>query len=294
MATRNLTAQFLKLRNERGGIRRPRPSGAVSDDKPLIGADSAGAGFDRSSLPPLWVDAVDAIHEDVDSIRRKMRQLEDLHKRRLMVSFDDTEMHADRDIDLMTRDITKTFRMAEEKLQRFSTRAPGVSDAESSVRKNIQRSLAQTLQQLSMAFRRSQKEYLTQLKSQKQGAGSVDILGADERKPVDTGFSDDQMLDLEMMEQHAEERDQEIQNIARSIEELAQVFKELAALVIDQGTILDRIDYNLEQAMERTNEGMKHLIKAEEHQKSARATKCIVFLIILIAIMTGIIIVRKS
>lgn len=68
-----------------------------------------------------------------------MRQLEDLHKRRLMVSFDDTETHADRDIDLLTRDITKTFRMAEEKLQRFSTRAPGVSDAESSVRKNIQR-----------------------------------------------------------------------------------------------------------------------------------------------------------
>lgn len=71
MATRNLTAQFLKLRNERGGIRRPRPSGTVSDDKPLIGADSAGAGFDRTSLPPLWVDAVDAIHEDVDAIRRK-------------------------------------------------------------------------------------------------------------------------------------------------------------------------------------------------------------------------------
>jgi hypothetical protein len=44
-------------------------------------------------------------------------------------------------------------------------------------------------------------------------------------------------------------RDKEIQQIARSIEELSQIFKELAILVIDQGTILDRIDYNMEQVV---------------------------------------------
>ena len=41
------------------------------------------------------------------------------------------------------------------------------------------------------------------------------------------------------------ERDEEIVRIAKSIEELAAIFKELAVLVIDQGTILDRIDYNM-------------------------------------------------
>ena len=44
------------------------------------------------------------------------------------------------------------------------------------------------------------------------------------------------------------ERDEEIQKIARSIQELSDIFKELAVLVIDQGTILDRIDFNMEQA----------------------------------------------
>ena len=34
---------------------------------------------------------------------------------------------------------------------------------------------------------------------------------------------------------------------AQSIEELSEIFKELAVLVIDQGTILDRIDFNMEQ-----------------------------------------------
>lgn len=48
---------------------------------------------------------------------------------------------------------------------------------------------------------------------------------------------------------------------AKSIEELAQIFKELAVLVIDQGTVLDRIDYNMEMAVERTKQGMVELEK---------------------------------
>eukprot|EP00438_Fugacium_kawagutii_P005818 Skav230521 [mRNA] locus=scaffold4943:110791:111009:+ [translate_table: standard] len=41
---------------------------------------------------------------------------------------------------------------------------------------------------------------------------------------------------------------QEIDHIASSIADLHCIFKELAVHVIDQGSILDRIDYNIEQA----------------------------------------------
>ena len=57
------------------------------------------------------------------------------------------------------------------------------------------------------------------------------------------------------------ERDNEIAQIAGSIEELATIFKELAVLVIDQGSILDRIDYNMEQVVERTEKGLLELEK---------------------------------
>lgn len=90
------------------------------------------------------------------------------------------------------------------------------------------------------------------------------------------------------------ERDVEITRIAKSIEELAAIFKELAVLIIDQGTILDRIDYNMETAVASATEGVKHLQKAEEHQKNALSVKCIILLCVLIAIMVGILIWKHS
>jgi hypothetical protein len=102
------------------------------------------------------------------------------------------------------------------------------------------------------------------------------------------------IINVYLANQLVNQRDEEITKIAKSIEELAQIFKELAVLVIDQGTILDRIDYNMENAVEHAKEGVKQLYKAEEHQKKNLAIKCIILLVILNIIMICILVWKHS
>lgn len=45
-----------------------------------------------------------------------------------------------------------------------------------------------------------------------------------------------------------EERNEEIRKIVQSIYELSDIYKELGELVLVQGSLLDRIDANIEQS----------------------------------------------
>jgi syntaxin 16 len=62
-------------------------------------------------------------------------------------------------------------------------------------------------------------------------------------------------LSLEAINQ----RDREITSIAESITDLAIIFKDLSAMVIDQGTLLDRIDYNVETMANEMEAAVKEL-----------------------------------
>ncbi len=64
---------------------------------------------------------------------------------------------------------------------------------------------------------------------------------------ITEGLCHVQTLRVDTMDAFAQERDREVRNILQSINDLAQIMKDLSVLVIDQGTIVDRIDYNMEQ-----------------------------------------------
>merc|ERR1712007_148833 len=101
-----------------------------------------------------------------------------------------------------------------------------------------------------------------------------------------------QMHELEGMEVNASQRSAEIDQTASSISDLHTIFKELAVLVIDQGSILDRIDYNIEQVVVQSKEANVQLQKAEKSQKSNRAMKCIFLLVALNLILIFVLIIK--
>jgi syntaxin 16 len=105
-------------------------------------------------------------------------------------------------------------------------------------------------------------------------------------------FTTQQLAVVDDLTMAVQSRDQEIVKIAQSIEELGSIFKELAVLVIDQGTILDRIDYNMEAVVEHTKTGIKQLEKAEKSQRNARPLRCIICLSCTIFVLLAILILK--
>ena len=61
------------------------------------------------------------------------------------------------------------------------------------------------------------------------------------------------------------QRDRELTEIAKSIAQLAELFKDLSALVIDQGTLLDSVEYNIEQTAVQMSEAVKELNLATQY-----------------------------
>lgn len=64
---------------------------------------------------------------------------------------------------------------------------------------------------------------------------------------------------LESNEATIDQREREVNQIAKSIHQLAEIFRDLQTLVIDQGSMLDRIDYNIEQTTVQVKEAVVQL-----------------------------------
>lgn len=89
------------------------------------------------------------------------------------------------------------------------------------------------------------------------------------------------------------QREREISRLAMGILEISTIFKEMETLIVDQGSMLDRIDYNLTRTVEDLKSSDKELLKAQSYQK--RTTKCkIIFLLSLVVLALFIFVLFRS
>ncbi|OQR99676.1 syntaxin-like protein [Achlya hypogyna] len=244
---------------------------------------------------PSWTQAVDVANECMTQLQQKLEYLQKMHTRRLMVRFDDSESQHDSDIDAMTQDISQLFHRAEAALHKVTreplTAASIPSSAERTVRVNVQRALASKLQDLSARYRRSQREYMETLRSQRHV--SNEVFGLD-RHPADEARQLLQYQHHDHDDYTIQAREREIHKIAKSIVDLSTVFKELANMVIDQGTVIDRIDYNMDLVVTRVQSGLKELHRAEKFQNNTRPTRCIYLLLSLISLCFMILLMKHA
>lgn len=90
------------------------------------------------------------------------------------------------------------------------------------------------------------------------------------------------------------QREREITDIAQGIIELADIFKELQSMIIDQGTMLDRIDYNVERMAVDVKAADKELKVASGYQRKGTKRRIIFLLILLVVGMFILLMVKPK
>lgn len=249
-----------------------------SDDKQQA---SSGA-----PTAPSWVHVVQHFNELERSVTVRLERLYAAHREVFAPKFG-TDAPEESEEELQARsdkiaDDIKKFLNELQRLVATGVRVPDNANVdELRAAENVKRHLSSRLSVHLRAFSDSQEQFAKQLKNRdakrKQfSIGSADVrerLEREERtsKYLTQGYSQVEINELLMMEDQALETSREVQNIMAQVNELNQMFKDMHDLVVEQGTVLDRIDFNIEQAADKVSKGLVELRKAREQQK-----KCVV------------------
>ncbi|XP_066521151.1 syntaxin-16 isoform X5 [Hoplias malabaricus] len=301
MATRRLTDAFLLMRNNAIQNRQLVAEQLVDDRMALVSGISldpeAAVGVTKR-LPPKWVEGVDEIQYEISRIQQKMKELATLHDKHMNRPTLDDSSEAEHAIEITTQEITQMFHRCQRSVRGLQSRCGHCTQQEEKLLRNIVSSLALSLQELSTGFRHTQSSYLKRMKNREERSrhffDSGPLMEEDEDIALyERGFTDDQLALVEQNSVMVEEREREIRQIVQSISDLNEIFRDLGGMVVEQGTVLDRIDFNVEQACVKTEDGLRQLQKAEQYQKKNRKMLVILILFVIVVILIVILFATK-
>lgn len=244
-----------------------------------------------------------------------MDELLSLHTRQLLRPNFDENIDDGEEMKKLSQEISKLITSTHRHIQCIRSSTDVGSKQEQSLTANVLMYLMITLQDLTIKFRNCQNTYLKQtnlreersqkifdaFKNSQQNTESsigsqasskpnnkfsfcnedVDETNLDEyfQRPTSERMTEYQVqLFKEESTRLIQSRDEKVTKIVQSIYELNDIFKDLSQLVLEQGTILDRIDYTIEQTETKVSEGLRQLHRAEVYQKKNHKM-CVVVLL---------------
>ncbi|OQE47246.1 hypothetical protein PENCOP_c001G02459 [Penicillium coprophilum] len=268
-------------------------------------------------LPPRWVDVQEEVSELLSEIAQNSAQLDKLHQKHLLPGFGDEDLRKQDEgvIERLTQEVTRSFHRCQRSIMRIETMVAeskahgGVTSGEETMAKNIQISLAARVQEASARFRKKQSTYLRKLRDLEGIATPFDGTPTQAQNP----YTDPSMMESDadrsfsqtMLQQTSQrqtgqndaaiaQREREINDIAKGIIELSDIFRELQSMIIDQGTMLDRIDYNVERMGTEVKAADKELKVATNYQKRTTKRKIMLLLLLIVVGMIIVLVVKPK
>ena len=261
--------------------------------------------FDQIELQDLsynldnsnYVESYKQVNNIIEDLLTNFASLKSFHKERIKPKFIDEEIEnkrLDREINKLILKMMKKIKFCEALIKMIKNQKNENNTILEKVKYNIKIFLIEKIQNFSNEFRKNQQQYLKYLKDM----GISSNINNDNEKSIEkfNELDDEKKNFLYTQEddkyQQIKKRDEDISVLAKSIDELSGIFKDLQNIVQEQGTILDRIDYNINISYENSQQGLKYIKKAEEHQNES-CFRNVILLLYIIIFIEAILIISK-
>jgi len=260
-------------------------------------------GFDQSDsniVQPKWSGRLEGLKFQISRVEGKVIELETLHKKHLNRPTLEDSNNEQLVISRLTSEITQQFSQCQKQLQVFQSSCSNLKGSEKALVRNVVFILVERLQQSTEKFRSSQGSYLRNVEAREKRSDAY-FVKAPELESEDDGL----LLGTESWQTHErillnqnktdiKHRDEQIQSIVQSIADLNTIFKDLSSMISEQGELVDRIDYNIENTSIKVEKGLDQLKKANRYQKNNRKMKCILILAISFVFLLLMLVFLKS
>ena len=261
--------------------------------------------FDQIELQDLsynldnsnYVESYKQVNNILEDLLTNFASLKSFQQERIKPKFIDEEIEnkkLDREINKLILKMMKKIKFCEALIKMIKNQKNEKNTILEKVKYNIKMFLIEKIQNFSNEFRKNQQQYLKYLKDM----GVSTNTNNDNEKSIDqfSELDDEKKNFLYTQEddkyQQIKKRDEDISVLAKSIDELSGIFKDLQNIVQEQGTILDRIDYNINISYENSQQGLKYIKKAEEHQNES-CFRNVILLLYIIIFIEAILIISK-
>lgn len=299
MTTRNRTEEFLRLRASH------RPDlgyGNDNDRASLVGGTGNSVEMQE---PPEWLRFFELIRHSQRQIIADQQSLEKLQRKHLLVEFgvNRDKEREQREIEDVMREMLKKFEMAEQDLRALKesyteecfTGPDGGNQMQRRILANVTQCLAQELSTLNRTVRDSHRRYVKAIEKQSivrsKSAGGAHQQEIEDRlqeqakmeEYLQRGCTQEQVEAIMLNSQRVNELDREYTNILHNVKALHDMFADLHTMVVEQGTILDRIEYNMTKTYDSVVNAKAKLVKAKEHQTASTYSMCFMLLVVMVA-----------
>jgi syntaxin 16 len=150
--------------------------------------------------------------------------------------------------------------------------------------RNLRTALTEAFRDFSAQFRLEQQAFSASYGKSVQGKRSKKKAQPDDVDLIslDFGAPGNEQRQMQIQQQR---NDEAIEQIARRAEEIRNIFMELANIVAEQGTVVDRIDHCIATSLVNATAAHEEVEQAAKYQGKSRMWLCVVVLIVVIVIL---------